>query len=131
MTVVVGEVLGQDVLEMTTSDDEDPVQTFSADGADQALSEGVRPRGSNRGLDDPDASVRNTSLNLAVNFVSRSRMRNLTAPERSAKTTLRLRACRVTHCPTGLGVTPERWTQRVSISKRTSRRGVAGAPRRP
>ena len=29
---------------------------------------------------------------------------------------LRLRTCWVTHSPTGLAVTPERWTRRVSIS---------------
>ena len=40
---------------MTASEDEEPVQTLSADGAHESLGEGVRPRGSNRGLDDPDA----------------------------------------------------------------------------
>jgi hypothetical protein len=41
----------------------------------------------------PYTSVRNTSSKLAVNFVSLSRTRNLTARERSERTMLRLRAC--------------------------------------
>src|ERR1039458_8274493 len=50
-------------------------------------------------------SARNTSSKPTVNFVSRSRMRNLTGRERSASTKLRLRACWVTHRPVGLAVT--------------------------
>ena len=55
MTVVVGEVLDQDLLKMAATEDEEPVQALPADGADEALGEGVRPRGLNRRLDDPDA----------------------------------------------------------------------------
>jgi hypothetical protein len=39
MTVVVREILGRDLLEMTTSEDEQPVQTLSADGAHKTLGE--------------------------------------------------------------------------------------------
>ena len=53
MTVVVRQVLDQDLLEMTTSEDDEPVQTLSADRADETLGEGVRP-GRSTGLDDPD-----------------------------------------------------------------------------
>jgi hypothetical protein len=53
--VVVSDVLGQDLLEMTSTENEDPVETLSADGAHEPLGEGVRPRGLSRGLDDADA----------------------------------------------------------------------------
>ena len=55
MTVVVREVLGQDLLKLATSEDEALVQTLSADRADETLGEGVRPGRLNRSLDDPNA----------------------------------------------------------------------------
>ena len=55
MLIVVSEVLDEHLLEVTTPEDEEPVETLSADGAHKALGEGVRPRGSDRGLDDLDA----------------------------------------------------------------------------
>ena len=61
-------------------------------------------------------SVRKTSSKPEVNFVSRSRMRNLADRERSVRSRLRLRACWMTHSPAGLAVTPYRWTCRVSSS---------------
>ena len=119
MTVVVREVLGEDLLEMTTSEDEEPVQTLSADGTHEALREGVRTRCSSWGLDDLIPSVRNTSSKLAVNFVSRSRIRNRIARE-LGQDELRLRACWVAHAPAGLAVTPEKWTRRLSSSMKNS-----------
>ena len=50
----------------------------------------------------------NTSSKLAVNFESRSRMRNVADGTRPDKSELGLRACRVTQPPAGLAVTPER-----------------------
>jgi len=47
--------LHQDGFELTSVKDQHPVDTFSADGPDEALSERVCPGRSNRGLDDPDA----------------------------------------------------------------------------
>ncbi|HEY6430283.1 MAG TPA: hypothetical protein VIX84_23880 [Acidimicrobiales bacterium] len=49
------DVLGQDGLEVATSEDQHPVEAFSADRADEALGNGVGSRCPNRGLDDPDA----------------------------------------------------------------------------
>jgi hypothetical protein len=48
-------------------------------------------------------SVRNTSSKLDVNFVSLSRMRNLTAWERSVRSEVRLRACWMTYSPAWVG----------------------------
>jgi hypothetical protein len=54
MTVVLREVLGPDLLEMTASEDEEPIRTLWADGADET--HGARRSGGSRwGLNDPDA----------------------------------------------------------------------------
>src|SRR5664280_1287135 len=53
--VVMDHVLGQDSLQMSTTEDEHPVEALSAYGADEALGEGVGLRSSDRGTDDPDA----------------------------------------------------------------------------
>ena len=53
--VVVREVLGEDLFEMTAIEDEEPVEALSADAADDALGKRVRARRPNGRLDDPDA----------------------------------------------------------------------------
>ena len=55
MFVVMSDVLGQNLLEMASTEDEDAVETLSADGAHESFGERVRPRSSNRGLDDEGA----------------------------------------------------------------------------
>ncbi len=54
MAVVVVDELEEHHLELATVDDQHPVQAFSANGADEELSEGVCPRSPDRSLDDPD-----------------------------------------------------------------------------
>jgi hypothetical protein len=81
--VVVRQVLREDLLEVTTTEDEEPVETLSAGGAYESLGDRVR-RGDRTGVSMIlMPSVRNTSSKLAVNFASLSRTRNLTARERS------------------------------------------------
>ena len=53
--VVVLDVLGEHGFEMAASEDDHPVEALAPDGADHALTEGVRPRGPDRSSDDPDA----------------------------------------------------------------------------
>jgi hypothetical protein len=48
------DVLHQDGFELTSVEDQHPVETLSTDGADEALGEGVGPRGSDRRADDLD-----------------------------------------------------------------------------
>jgi hypothetical protein len=48
MGVVMIDVLHQDGFELTSVEDQHPVETLSTDGADEALGEGVGPRGSDR-----------------------------------------------------------------------------------
>jgi len=55
VTVVVLDVRMHHGLEMSTTEDEHPVQTFTSGSADEALSEGVGTRCSNRSSDDPDS----------------------------------------------------------------------------
>jgi hypothetical protein len=51
----VREVLGEDLLEMTAIEDEEPVEALPADAADEALGKRVRPCFSRGRLDEPDA----------------------------------------------------------------------------
>jgi hypothetical protein len=53
--VVVGYVSGQYLIEMSTTEDEHPIQTLTADRPDKALSECVGSRRPDRGPDDADA----------------------------------------------------------------------------
>ena len=55
MAVVMVDVLSEDGFELTSVEDQHPVETLAADGADEALGKGVGPRGSDRRADDPDA----------------------------------------------------------------------------
>jgi len=51
-----------------------------------------------------------------VNLVSRSRIKNRNRPRSSPSCMRRLRACCVTHSPTGCEVAPSTWTRRVATS---------------
>src|SRR5664280_474294 len=55
VTVVVLDVPMDDCFEVATTKDEHPVQTFTPDSADEALSEGVCTRRPDRSSDDPDS----------------------------------------------------------------------------
>ena len=55
--VVVLDVLAQDDVEVAWSGDQEVVEAFPAQGADEALGDGVRPRCADRGSDDPDAGA--------------------------------------------------------------------------
>ena len=54
MAVVVVDVLSEDGFELTPVEDQHPVETLAADGADEALGKGVGSRGSDRRADGPD-----------------------------------------------------------------------------
>jgi len=55
MVVVVDDVVDQDVVQMTATKDQHPVQALTTYRADEALGEGVGPWRTLRGADDPDA----------------------------------------------------------------------------
>ena len=62
----------------------------------------------------------NTASNAAVNFVSRSRIKNFKPSARPSRFISRLRARWVTHAPVGWAVTPARCTRRVPCSMKNS-----------
>ena len=84
VAVVVLDVPMDDGFEVASAEDEHPIQTFTSDSADEALSEGVCTGRLDRSSDRPDAIGRKTSSNPAVNLVSRSRIRSLTGRARWA-----------------------------------------------
>jgi hypothetical protein len=106
----------EELLQVAAANDQQPVQALGADGPNPALGVGV-------GLWRPDwvtrmsaSCDRNRSLKLRVNFASWSRSRKRTCRPRSSSTSSRLRACWVTQPPSGLAVTPPRWTRLLSSS---------------
>jgi hypothetical protein len=107
MAVVVNHVLGQYLLKMTTPEDKDPVEALAAYGAHKPFGDRVRARRLDGCLYGPEALGAEPSSKPAVNFVSLSRTRNLTAGRRWARCKVRSRACWVAQSPTGLAVTPE------------------------
>src|SRR6266508_2641956 len=98
--VVVAAVDAEHVLEMAAAEDEDPVDAVGANRTHPTLGEGVRVRGLDRRANRLDASARKTSSKAWLNFVSRSWMRNRKGCS-SPSCMTRLRACWVTHCPSG------------------------------
>jgi len=65
---------------MRSADHENEVEQLGADRADEPLGESVGLRGADRGPHHPSAFERNTSSKEAVNFESRSRIRNRSKP---------------------------------------------------
>lgn len=57
LDVVALDVLVNDCVEMSTSEDELPVQTFAADGADEALGESICTRCPDRRRDHPEGII--------------------------------------------------------------------------
>src|SRR6266704_1178591 len=82
--VVVSHVLVEHPLQVPSTQDERPVQTLLPDGPHPALSEAVRPWGSERVRTTWAPSAVNTASKLLVYLESRSRIRNRNDP-RSAR----------------------------------------------
>ena len=108
MLVVVLDVPPEDLLQVTTADDQQPVQAFGADGADPTLGVGV---GVGR-LDRRDEYLCALGAEDVVEPATERRVpvanRKRTRRPRSPSTRSRLRACWVTQAPLGLAVTPPR-----------------------
>ncbi len=99
--VVVGDEIGQYLLEVGPAEDEETVQALSADAAHKALGDRVRTRARTGVLMTLMPSVKKTSWKPAVNFAPLSRTRNLAARGRSERSKFRFRACWVTQSRTG------------------------------
>src|SRR6266508_1275691 len=68
----------------------------------------------------PAPSDQSTLSKLRVNFASRWRSRNRSRRPRSPSTKRRVAGCWVIQAPSGLAVTPARWTRRVASLMKTS-----------
>ncbi len=107
-------VLGEYDLQVTTAEDEHPVEARASNGAEHALADGVG-RGAGTGVLMMLArSAAKTASRQAVNLVSRSRMWNLISHACSEISIERLRAWWVTQAERGSTVTPVIRTTRVS-----------------
>ena len=107
----------QHEVKVAWSCDQEVVEAFSAQGADEALCDRVRPRCPDRGADDPDAGAGEDGVEgggeLGVPVADQE-------PEpigvRSPRSISRLRACWVIQSPVGWAVIPARCTRRRSCS---------------
>lgn len=122
LLVVVAHIGVQDALDVPAADEQEPIKAFASHGPHPAFGIGVGSRCSHRGADDADALGGETWSKVAVNLVSRSRIRN-SNPCRfcSTRSPTRFRATWVTQGPVGCAVTPRKWTLLVasSITKST------------
>ena len=76
MRVVVLGVDAEDMFQVAAVGDEEPVEAFAADGADEAFSDCVRFRCSRRRLNYADALAGEDGVEFRVNLLSRSRIKN-------------------------------------------------------
>ena len=121
MLVVVLDVHPEDLLQVTTADDQQPVQALGADGTDPPLRVGVRVwrldrRDEHLGALGAEHVVEpTTELGVAV---AEHKAQSPSSPRLSPGTGLR--ACWATQPPSGLVVTLATWTRRVASSMKNS-----------
>ena len=65
MRVVVSDVDAEHVREVSAVEDQEPVEALAANGADEALGDGVRLRRAHRCLDDLDAFACEEGIEIA------------------------------------------------------------------
>ena len=103
---------------VSATEDEHPVETLGADGADEAFCVGIRLRRTHGRADDSNAFAAEYLVEgtgeLAVSIVDQEAFRS----NRPVK--LRLRACWSTHAPVGFDVHPAKWTRRLAILMKNS-----------
>jgi hypothetical protein len=103
MGVEVPSVGAKDCLGVAAVVDQNAVEAFLANGADEALRVRVTVRAARRDLQHTDVftSLSMTASNAAVNFASRPRIRCVNRPAWSPNCHISWRACWVTHSPVG------------------------------
>ena len=116
--VVMSGVSAKHVLELTTADDQQPVEALGARRRDEALRLGVRLWRPDRRLDHPDAFAAEHLVEghaeLAVAIVDHEPRPRKNTGEAEVP------ACWVTQAPVGLVVQPARWTRRLPSSMKNS-----------
>ena len=86
-------ILAQHDVEMAWSSDQEVVEAFPSQGADEAFRDRVRRGCSDRRPNDPHVGADETASKDVVNLLSRSRIRNRNRLARSPRSMSRLRAC--------------------------------------
>jgi hypothetical protein len=120
MPVVVLDVDSKDPIQVAAPDDQQPIQALGADRPHPALRDRVRVGRLDRCPQHGGALRAEHVVEGAANLASRSRSKKRTGRLRSSNASKRLRACWVTQVPSGLAVTPARWTRRVSSSMKNN-----------
>ena len=108
VVVVLSDKFGQYLLEVLSPEDEQPVRTLPADGADEPFGEGIGPRGRDWSLDDSDTLGAEHLVEALRELGIPVSDEEFGDPGSLGKIRVRFRACWVTHSPTGLEVMPER-----------------------
>jgi hypothetical protein len=114
--VVVREVFLQHRREVARCGDEEVVEAFAVQGADEALGDRVRSRCSNRGADDADVGAGEHPVDGGGEPGIPPRIKNRNRRVWSPRSIRRLRACWVTRAAVGWAVIPARCTRRVPCS---------------
>jgi hypothetical protein len=102
------DVDAEHVLEVAAVEDEEPLEAFSPDGADEPFGGRVRLRRTDRSLTMSMPSLAKTASKLRVNLASRSPITKRKLKGRRWSIQVNCRACCVTHSPVGLAVQPAR-----------------------
>jgi hypothetical protein len=102
VVVVVSDVLGQYVLEMSASEDEEPIGALSANGANESLRECVRSWRSNRCLDGSAALGAEHLVETGRELRGSVQDEELDCSGAASEIQLRLQACLATYSTAGL-----------------------------
>jgi hypothetical protein len=103
-------------LEVAPVEDEEPVETFGAGGADEALGDRIRFGRPDRCPDNLDPFTPEDGVEVTREFAVAIADQERTGVARSGKVQTSWRACWLTQAPSGLDVQPARWTRRLPSS---------------
>ena len=119
--VVVGHEHLEHTLKVCLVQNEQPVETFRANGAHEPLGHAIGLWGAERRANDFDPVTPEHVIKLGGELRSRSRIRKRTGSGRHANVQVSWRARWMTHGVPGCGVHPARCTRRLpnSMKKRT------------
>jgi hypothetical protein len=121
LLVEVADVDAEDMLELASTEDQEPIEALSTDATDPALRVGVRVWSLDRRADDRNVfALWKMASKARLNFVSRSWIRNRNGCSSPSFMT-RLRACWATQRPSGFELQATYSIRRVAseMKKRT------------
>ena len=116
------DVFTDEVVQMLLAEDQEIVQALLLDTLDHSFAPGIQVRALYPQDLDLEPSALSTSSNGAVNFVSRSRIRQAGLSSQSEVCIKKLRTCCVTHAESGCAVELLTKISRVSTLMKTSRK---------